>query len=331
MNPRFPLLLLIFLGSAITALATSEEIIQRHFDAGPGGKLVVDVDFGTVEVKGDTDGKTVGISARRTVEMSDKALEKEFVAAAPITISQENNIVTVRARSNRQWKWNGNHTRMDAVYVVTVPNNFNADLHTGGGEIKASDLTGQIQANSAGGRLDFARIHGPVDGKTAGGTVKLTECDGDMKIQSRGGQIQSLGGKGSLDAHTAGGQISVRDFAGGVAVGTKGGQLNFDNVHGPLTATTGGGAINARLADAADVKLETGAGAINVAVPANAGFDVDAASPVGGITTELMLNGKHQGDGRLIGTLNGGGKPLFLRTSAGSISIRSAGTEKASR
>jgi len=331
MIPRFSFSILVLLSSAVIALATSEEIVQRHLDATPGGKLVIDVDFGTVEVTGATEDKSVAINARRTVEMSDKAREKEFVAAAPITITQENNVITIRARSNREWKWQGNHTRMDARYSVQVPKSFNAELHTGGGTIEVNEVTGEIRTNTAGGNLKFSRIHGPTDARTSGGDVKLADCDGALKIETSGGRIESAGGKGSLDAHTAGGQVSVRDFAGRVDVASNGGQITLDSIAGPLAARTAGGAIHAMLSAISDVKLETSAGAIIVAVPADGGFNVDAQSAIGGVRTDLPVSSDRKDSERLLGALNGGGKTLFLRTGAGSIFIKAANGERAAR
>ena len=329
---RFSYPLLLLLGGALTALATSQEIISRHLDATAGGKLVVDVDFGTVEVTGSgTDSKSVTIKAQRIVEIMDKVREKEFVAAAPITITQENNVITVRARSDREWTWNDDHKRMEARYTVQVPNNFTADLHTGGGAINVTDLTGKVQANTAGGRLNFNRVHGSTDGKTSGGAVSLIDCDGALKIETAGGKIIARGGKGTLDAETAGGHMAIRNFAGQVDIASNGGQLILNQITGPITAKTGGGQINATLSTATDVKLETNAGAISVAIPSNAGFDVDAQSGIGGVSTDLPVSGDRNSRQALIGALNGGGKKLFLRTGAGHISINSASGERASR
>ncbi|HEY4282455.1 MAG TPA: DUF4097 family beta strand repeat-containing protein [Chthoniobacterales bacterium] len=328
---RLFLLTLLLVGSAITASAASEEIIQRHFTAAPGGKVIVDVDFGVVEITGGADDKTIGVNARRSVDIADKAREKEFIAAAPITITEENNVLTLRAHSDRKWKWNDSHTRMNAHYSVQVPKNFNADLHTGGGEISVSDLTGHVVSNSAGGRLKFTRVHGPTDGRTSGGAVELTDCEGTIKIQTAGGHIDSMGGNGSLDAQTAGGQMSVRGFAGRIDISSNGGQLRLDQITGPLNAKTLGGEINAAISSATDVKLETNAGAITVAVPANGGFNVDARSTIGDVSTDLPVNAKHKDRETLVGSLNEGGKTLFLRTGAGSIHIKAAGAQTASR
>lgn len=325
----FPISLLI--GSAFTALATSEEIVQRHLDAAPGGKIIVDVDFGTIEVTGGADDKAVAVNAKRTIEISDKAKEKEFVAAAPITISQENNVIAIRARSNRPWEWNDCHTRMDARYFLQVPKSFNADLHTGAGAIHVSDISGKLQANTAGGRLYFSRVQGVTDGKTSGGAVGLTDCDGTIKIESAGGKIVAKGGKGTLDAHTAGGQMAIRNFGGRVDVASNGGQLILNQVTGPISAKTAGGQINATVSATTDIKLETGAGAITLGIPANGGFDIDAQSQVGSVTTDLPLNAGRKDRDTLTGSINGGGKAVFLRTSAGSIHIKAAVSETASR
>jgi DUF4097 and DUF4098 domain-containing protein YvlB len=336
-QPRIPmiqrsfLLTSLLLASALTALATSEEILQRHFDAAPGGKLVIDVDFGSVEVTGGTAGNVVAVNARRSIDIPDRGLEKEFVAASPITITQENNVITVRSRSNRQWQWNNTHTRMDAHYAVQVPKTFNADLHTGGGSITAIDLAGEVHANTAGGKLKFSRVQGPTNAETSGGSVRLTDCDGAINVRTSGGRIDADGGRGSLHAETAGGQMSVRKFDGRIDIASNGGQLRLEEIAGPVNAKTLGGAINASISTANDVKLETNAGAITVAVPANVGFNVDAQSAVGDVSTEFPVNAQRKDREMLLGQINGGGKALFLRTSAGSIYTKQSGGARASR
>ena len=72
-----------------------------------------------------------------------------------------------------------------------------------------------------------------------------------------------------------------------------------------------------------DIKLETSAGAIEIAVPPDAGLDVKAETNIGGVTSDLPMITKHAGREGLQGTINGGGKSLVLRTGAGNILIRS--------
>src|SRR6059058_93591 len=95
------LLLTICAASTLSAVAASEERINRELDARPGGKLVLDVDFGTVDLRTGANDK-VAIEAFRSIDFGDEAKEKEYLARAPITITAENNIVTVRARAMKE-------------------------------------------------------------------------------------------------------------------------------------------------------------------------------------------------------------------------------------
>jgi DUF4097 and DUF4098 domain-containing protein YvlB len=58
-------------------------------------------------------------------------------------------------------------------------------------------------------------------------------------------------------------------------------------------------------------------------MPENAAFNVNASTSAGGVSCELpvTVSGKLR-DGELKGAINGGGQPLELRTSAGSIQIK---------
>jgi hypothetical protein len=249
-------LLLVFLPANYTsAFATSEDIVQRHLSAGAGGKLIVDVDFGTVDVAAGADNQVV-INARRIVDAEDQAEEKEFVAAAPITVSQEGNTTTLRSRSNREWHWTRPNVRMDARYLVHVPRNFNGDIHTGGGSIAVKELTGELKADTAGGLLDLKSVRGPIDCHTRGGDVKLADCEGAMKVRTNGGRIDSLGGNGSLNAQTNAGAVSIRTFAGQVETASNGGRMDLRDIAGPLQARTSGGAIDATVTSTTDVRLE---------------------------------------------------------------------------
>jgi DUF4097 and DUF4098 domain-containing protein YvlB len=329
MISRISFLLAFLAATCFTAIAASEDIVQRHLSASPGGKVLVDVDFGTVDVTGSGDNQVV-VNARRSVDVADPEQEKEFSAAAPIKVLQEGNIITIRSRSNRQWHWKGDHIRTDAHYVVQLPKSFNADLRTDGGSITVKVLNGELKADTAGGSLDLKAVHGPIDGHTSGGNVRLDDCEGSVKVRTNGGNIDSLGGNGSLNAETSGGAVSIRNFSGQVETASNGGRMDLQDIDGPLNARTGGGAIAATVTRPNDVKLETSAGAINLAIPPSAGFRIDARTSIGGVHTDLPVTVERKHEGILVGDLNGGGKSLYLRTSAGSISIKAVSPNTAS-
>src|SRR3984893_3232727 len=83
--------------AAAPAFALSEENVSQTLDGTPGGRLIVDVDFGTIDVSAGADDK-VAVEAHRKIDSDNEAQEKEYLASAPVTVSKEGNTVTVRAR-----------------------------------------------------------------------------------------------------------------------------------------------------------------------------------------------------------------------------------------
>lgn len=327
--PIVRILLLLSIAAA-AALARTTDNVTQQLEAAPGGKLVVDVDFGTIDITGGGENR-VDVQADRKIDCDDEAREKEYVAAAPITITKEGNVITLRARrgsDHHGWRGSGN-VDMEARYRVTVPKSFDADLRTGGGNIAASELIGTMKADTGGGRLEFKQLRGVLNAKTSGGSVAVRGCEGPLNISTSGGGIEAAGGSGKIDARTSGGSIAVQDFSGDAKIETSGGKLTLININGAIRGRTSGGSIRATLAAPmpGDVDLATSAGSIEVVVPANAGVDLDAHASVGRVSTDLPFTGDRADRESLRGTLNGGGKSLQLRSGAGSITIRGAGHE----
>jgi hypothetical protein len=326
--------LLLLVAATATASALSEENINQQLDCAPGGRIIVDVDFGTIDVSAGADDKVV-VDAHRKIDSNNDAQEKEYLAAAPVTVTKDGNTVTIRARraqKDRNMNWSG-RCNMDARYTVRVPKNFNSELRTAGGSIIGAELTGTMSADTSGGKLKFTHLKGPTGATTSGGSIELNGCEGAVKVDTSGGRIESIDGSGSLEARTSGGSIVVRNFGGDTKVETSGGRLAFENVNGKITGRTSGGSITARLKSPVpgDVNLETSAGSIEVTVPPDAGLDVEAEASSGRVTSELPFVGIRTDREQLKGKINGGGKSLVLRSGAGSISIKPAGAEVAAR
>jgi hypothetical protein len=322
--------LLVALTAAASALTTDK--VNEQFDASGGGRLVVDVDFGMIEVSAGADNQ-IDVDAERRIDFNDEAREKEYVTSAPISVTHEGNVTTIRARRQSDFhEWHGSgHMTMDAHYNVKVPRSFDADLRTGGGSVSAADLIGTVKADTSGGKLHFKQLRGALTGKTSGGSVDVHACKGPLNVQTSGGSIEAAGGSGRIDARTSGGSISVQDFSGDTNVETSGGGLKLMNINGSISGRTSGGSVRASLAAPVpgDVKLETSAGSIDIAVPPNAGFNVDAEASAGRVKTDLPFVGERNDNDSLHGRINGGGKSLQLRSGAGSILIRAAGSESA--
>ncbi len=311
--------------TACPAVAATEEQLNKRFTVQPEGRLVVDVDLGSIQVSTNGTGEVI-VDVWRKITRRNKADEEKFLQDHPVTFSQKGNTATVRCRRKGAagWSWGG-RSRIEAEYAITVPADFNAQLKTSGGGIAVSNLAGEVKANTSGGGLRFAHLRGPLDGDTSGGGIHMTDCEGKLNIHTSGGGIDVSGGSGSLDGHTSGGSVTVKAFRGDAHVGTSGGGLTIENVLGQVAASTSGDSVSGVLPSplSGDVKLSTSSGGVTVAVPADAAFDLDAATSAGRVSSDLPVTmmgkaARHH----LEGTINGGGKSVILRSSAGSIRLK---------
>jgi hypothetical protein len=320
--------------AATSAFALSEENVSQTLDGAPGGRLIVDVDFGTIDVSAGPDDK-ISVQAHRKIDSDNDAQEKEYFASTPVTVKKAGNIITIRARRQNKDKnlnWSG-RCSMDARYTVRVPKSFNSELRTGGGTIMVAEITGTLSADTSGGKLKFTHLKGPTGATTSGGSIELNACEGPLKVDTSGGRIEAIDGNGTLDARTSGGSIVVRNFAGDAKVETSGGRLAFENVNGKIFGRTSGGSISAKLKSPVpgDVNLETSAGSIDLMVPADAGLDIEAEASSGRVTSDLPFTGTRSDRDSMKGKINGGGKSVVLRSGAGSISIKPSSSEVAVR
>src|SRR6266478_192500 len=151
--------------ASLVAQAATEEQINKKFTAQPGGTVVVDVDFGSINVRTNA-GSEVVVDVWRKVGRSSKSEEEKFLRDNPVKFDQNGNTVTIKCAAktstSRSW-FSFGRNQNEAKYTITVPGQFSAQLQTAGGGIDVSELTGNVKAHTSGGGLHFARLHGPLD------------------------------------------------------------------------------------------------------------------------------------------------------------------------
>jgi len=321
------LTMLVLALTACAALAATEDQTNKTFQVQSGGTIIVDIDFGSIDVNTNS-ADAVGVSAWRKVSRGSMAKEQKFLSENPVVFVQDGNTVTVRSRpgGKEKFHWFGGFgNRNEAKYTIQVPARFNARLNTSGGGISASNLTGEVKADTSGGGLRFAQLHGPLNGDTSGGAINVTDCEGPLKIHTSGGSIEVAGGAGTLEGDTSGGAITVKTFKGPVSIQTSGGGITVKNVAGKVKGDTSGGSILAVLLSPlpGDVNLSTTGGGVTVKVPADAAFNLEAESSGGGVHCDLPVTMQGQPENnRINGPVNGGGPVLRLETSGGGIHVQ---------
>jgi DUF4097 and DUF4098 domain-containing protein YvlB len=324
------------------AAHAAEKRLDRTFSVAPGGRLTIEADGADLRVTG-TGGNQVVVHILLTG--NERAVERINVSA-----EQSGNDVAVLAkqRTGKWTDWLPGVWILDGKVEVQVPSEYNIDIRTSGGDLTVGQLRGTAHGRTSGGDVRVTDIHGPVDMQTSGGDVRVEQIDGQTRLGTSGGDLEIARLNGDLDAKTSGGYIHLDDVVGKVVARTSSGNVIARNVHGDSDLKTSGGDIRATIdgkiaahTSGGDVTAElvgenrgisvsSSGGDLTVRVPKGTTGELDAATSGGSVRTELPVTTTELGEHKLTGTINGGGNPIYARTSGGSIKVVAVGAPPAS-
>ncbi len=319
--------LLALAGIHFNAAATTEDVINKTFDAGDQDQLLVDAGPSRVDVRPSGDSKAYVIITRRVTD-SDEEAERDILAKDEVTVTQDGDTVRVKVSVPKTWFARG--PRRDYSIEVKVPARFSAEIDASGGSLLIEGLEGEIDADTSGGSIQLRHLPGAVKANTSGGGITLVDCTGGVRAETSGGDVDSANGRGRTVLRTSGGSIWVQNHTGDIELSTSGGGIRVRGVDGAVSAHTSGGGIEAAFKAGlnGDCDLETTGGSIRVELPESAALEIDAATTGGSVTTELPgFRPETSGGlfGKVKGPVNGGGPLLKLRTTGGSIRIAKYG------
>ncbi len=315
-----------FLVVSANAFSEIEGSIKKVFQVGSGGKLTIETDRGSIEVR-TVESDTLEVEVIRKLDARDREEADEILKDFHIEFSQSGNDVHIHAEFKKDWHslWGWRGRRLRLRYLVSVPRRYNVDLKTSGGSISVDDLEGEVIGKTSGGSLHFGRIKGAVSGKTSGGSIKLANCAGTTDIRTSGGSITIGEVEGKVTARTSGGSIRIDRARGSVEARTSGGGISVEDLIGEVNAKTSGGSVTARIfgQPQADCSLSTSGGNVVVYLADDVAVDMDATTSGGHVETEIPISVQGMlGKNRVRAKINGGGPELLLRTSGGSIYLR---------
>jgi DUF4097 and DUF4098 domain-containing protein YvlB len=242
----------------------------------------------------DADSASVQVSGGDTnqviVHMTARASEEEL-ASMKLDAVQNGNEVTVTARRKEKGSWfNWRSWNNEGQIQVTVPRRYTVSVRTGGGSVELRGTTGPAKLNTSGGDVSAKNVTGDVELRTSGGTIHVDTIRGDVDADTSGGDVKLLQVDGKIRGNTSGGSVRCS------LVGTNRG-----------------------------ISVRTSGGDIEVTVPRATTGNVEATTSGGEITSDLPIATTSVKEGRLAGSLNGGGQPINAHTSGGSIRLRVAG------
>ncbi len=301
---------------------------------------------GSLTIEGGTDMNAkveMYVRANNWNDRLDKAEIEDRLKDYDITIAQEGGtIVATAKRHNNLSNWKNS---LSISFKFYTPHNVTTDLRTSGGSIQLSALNGTQKFRTSGGSLNVSDVQGDITGQTSGGSIHMDRCrnsrtstsidlqtsggsieakssTGRMRLVTSGGSIRLNDLKGDIDARTSGGSIQGDGIEGDIKAGTSGGGVRLANVAGSLDASTSAGSVDVSLTKLGEyVRLNTSAGSVHVRMPLNKGMDLNLRGNRVSLPDNLS---RFEGDiekDRVRGKLNGGGIPVEIAASSGSVSV----------
>jgi DUF4097 and DUF4098 domain-containing protein YvlB len=286
-------LLVISSAQAQKRSAEDRGVRAKSFTVSKGGMLELSTSVGDVRIN-PWDKNEVYVEAEG---IDEDDLDR-------LKMTQSGNSVRVAFRPGSRWWGDGGSVRFD----VSVPNQFDLELKTSGGDLEiAGNMSGKINGSTAGGDIrlkgniggtvDMSTSGGDVhvknisgDGylKTSGGDIRIGTVEGELEVSTSGGDIEVESVGKSLNAKTSGGDITVGSVGGEARVSTAGGDIKMGKVSGKASMSTAGGNITLKGASGT-VTAKTAGGDIRIE---NVTGTIDARTSGGEVEAELIPSGK---------------------------------------
>lgn len=299
--------------------AHADTRITEELKLNPGGRLVVDVDCGSVAVTG-----TSRPGARIVVTSSRDDLESQL----SFSFQEREGEVEVTARRKGEGgiisSWFSSGCRGALEFAVEVPHEASVRVDTSGGSIELVSTRGEARLDTSGGAISVKDLRGSLVADTSGGSINIEDVEGDVTADTSGGPIEVKSVRGNVRADTSGGSISVSGATGDVLADTSGGSIEISEAGGRVVAETSGGGVNVSFAhgNARGGTISSSGGGIRVALDPSINLTIDASASGGAVTSDLPL--KLRGEASrtsLNGTLGAGGAKLVVEASGGPVRI----------
>jgi Putative adhesin len=186
-------------------------------------------------------------------------------------------------------------------FEITVPASCDVRLQNGSGQVVVQGTSGEISVHTGSGRVYAHDLQGKIAMKTGSGRIEVGNLQGLIDLHTGSGRIEAGNLQGQINLHTGSGRIEVTRSAlsGKSLLKTGSNSITVDSSLDPL----------------GDYKFQTGSGSINLILPADAAFILDARTGSGGVHNEFGSNQVGKGPHA----------PLNLRTGSGGIHIHRNG------
>ena len=291
----------------------------RTLKLGANGELSLQNIAGDITVtKSNGNDTTVEIVKIARARTADEA--KTQLGLVTVTVTERNGRAEVKTEypgdQGGGWGWNRRGANVSVAYNVTTPANTRLTINSISGNIRLSDVKGDLSVNTISGSVRVANGGRIGSAKSVSGAVEIvdTQIDGALEAQSVSGAVTLR----RVNAR----RVNVGSVSGSVQVE----DLQCDRVE--AHSISGDVQYGGALAKGGRYELTSHSGNVRVDVAGGTGFELEANSFSGSIRSDVALTNQSTGDDRgpmrrhaLRGVFGDGSAVLEVTTFSGSVVI----------
>jgi DUF4097 and DUF4098 domain-containing protein YvlB len=260
-----------------------EPIFTRSFDVGAGGSLAVELSDSDVIV--ETGGSRVEVEVR--ADASDMDWAQEVFERMRFRAEASGSTVAVEANdadiSRSEWMSNRG---VSFTTHVRIPKRFDVRVTTSDGDIVIGSIEGSADVRTSDGDVRLSGVEGP--------ELRIRSADGDLSV-------------GTARVELA--EITTSD-----------GDVHVEQVSGQVTVRSSDGDIWVSLGDVRGADIRTSDGDILLQASTDLHAELDLEAEDLSVARGFALQGSVS-ENRVVGTLNGGGPLIQVRTNDGSVRL----------
>lgn len=322
-------------GLMVSSLLAGEHTFQfqRILESGDQASLSLTCFDGDIEIVGH-DKPTVIIDAVKHIKIGDDREAAEIADHIEIRVEQNGqavkvaaNYLPIRERGRSFWQKVLGRGKEDSfgevTFVIKVPRRCRIDLDNGEGDVKVSEIDGDVSMTTSSQTVTITAVHGAVQIKSAAASLNLTSIEGSIDIANSAGSTKGDMLFGPVTVRQPTGNIDLQFVDGDVRIKTTSADVNVRQERGAidLTTVTGSAMIQTPLETARDLFIETESGDITLMIPPEASGTLRIKSETGTIKTELPVKIDKMSTRQLVGTVGVGGIQVSLVSISGDVTV----------
>ncbi len=283
---------------------------------GSNGELSLGNIAGDITVtRGGGDDATIDVVKVARARSANEA--RELLTLVTVDVTERGGRADVKTRyptSDENRRNNRRNYNVTVTLNVTAPAGTRLNVNSVSGNIKVSDIKGEIIAGSVSGNVSVTAASAIAEAKSVSGNVEIINAQGEESLEA-----SSVSGDVTMQ------RVTVRR----IGAGSVSGNVRLDEVQcdrAEAHSTSGNITFSGALARRGRYELKSFSGEVHLAIGGGTGFEVDATTFSGDVRSDLpiTMHGAAQPDRKrrsLSGTYGDGSAILELSTFSGSIVI----------